>query len=147
RVDWQRWMRSLGRQNRHVREFLGLSQEEVAQLAGVSQGAVSRLEAGRGLSTPMLVVLKIYLALGRALRTIDPVLRDDVRTYLEPPLAEELEEGKLPEPALDPDLVDLVRLYRGLRANHRRTLLSVMRAASSSLSEAPPPRRASASAS
>jgi len=45
-VDWREWMRGLGRQLRRVREFLGLSQDQVARLAGVSQGAVSRLEAG-----------------------------------------------------------------------------------------------------
>jgi len=48
------------RQLRRVREFLGLSQDQVARLAGVSQGAVSRLEAGRGLATPMVVVLKVH---------------------------------------------------------------------------------------
>jgi hypothetical protein len=54
------------------------------QLAGVSQGAVSRLEAGRGLATPMLVVLKINLAMRRALRDVDPaLLSDDLRRVLQ----------------------------------------------------------------
>src|SRR5262249_11891184 len=70
--DWRTWRRALGRQERRVREFLGLSQQELARAAGVSQGAVSRLEAGRGLATPMLVILKINLALRRAIRTLDP---------------------------------------------------------------------------
>src|SRR5438445_10153434 len=83
-VDWREWMRGLGRQERRVREFLGLSQEQLARLAGVSQGAVSRLEAGRGLATPMLVVLKINLALRRALRDVDPsLLNDDLRRVLQ----------------------------------------------------------------
>ena len=55
KAEWQAWMRSLGLQVRRVREFVGLSQEQVARTAGVSQGAVSRLEAGRGLGTPLLV--------------------------------------------------------------------------------------------
>src|SRR5437867_9953495 len=76
-VDWREWMRGLGRQLRRVREFLGLSQDQVARLAGVSQGAVSRLEAGRGLATPLIVVLKVHMVLTRALRTFDPALRDD----------------------------------------------------------------------
>src|SRR5437763_17021403 len=67
-VDWREGMRDLGRQLRRVREFLGLSQDQVARLAGVSQGAVSRLEAGRGLATPMMVVLKDHRELTRALR-------------------------------------------------------------------------------
>src|SRR5881628_3669407 len=76
-VDWREWMRGLGRQLRRVREFLGLSQDQVARLAGVSQGAVSRLEAGRGLATPMLIVLKVHLVLARALDQLDPALIDD----------------------------------------------------------------------
>src|SRR5216117_1196470 len=76
-VDWREGMRDLGRQLRRVREFLGLSQDQVARLAGVSQGAVSRLEAGRGLATPMMVVLKVHRVLTRALRAFDPALIDD----------------------------------------------------------------------
>ena len=83
-IDWARWMRGLGRHGRRVREFLGLSQEELARLAGVSQGAVSRLEAGRGIATPMLVILKINLAMRRALREVDPtLLNDDLRRVLD----------------------------------------------------------------
>ena len=61
--DWSNWMRDLGREVRRQREFLGLSQERLARAAGVSQGAVSRLEAGRGLATPLLVAVKIRLVL------------------------------------------------------------------------------------
>src|SRR2546429_9944045 len=71
-VDWREGMRDLGRQLRRVREFLGLSQDQVARLAGVSQGAVSRLEAGRGLATPMMAVLKVHRGPPRALRPFDP---------------------------------------------------------------------------
>src|SRR5204862_5686298 len=82
-VDWREGMRDLGRQLRRVREFLGLSQDQVARLAGVSQGAVSRLEAGRGLATPMMVVLKINLALRQALGDVDPsLLNDDLRRVM-----------------------------------------------------------------
>ena len=76
KAEWQAWMRSLGLQVRRVREFVGLSQEQVARTAGVSQGAVSRLEAGRGLGTPLLVILKVRLALTRAL-VRRPELRED----------------------------------------------------------------------
>lgn len=46
--EWREWIRDLGRRQRQLREFLGFSQEQVARLAGVSQGAVSRFETGRG---------------------------------------------------------------------------------------------------
>ena len=58
-LDWSSWIKGLGKQARRVREFLGLSQEQVARAAGVSQGAVSRFEGGRGLATPLLVVMKV----------------------------------------------------------------------------------------
>src|SRR5262249_59245501 len=80
-VDWSRWRRGLGRHTRRMREFLGLSQEQLARGAGVSQGAVSRLESGRGLATPLLVLLKINLALKREMEKMDPeLLSDEART-------------------------------------------------------------------
>src|SRR5512145_1267340 len=83
-AEWKSWMRAFGRQERRIREFLGLSQEQVARLAGVSQGAVSRLEAGRGLATPLLVVLKINLAVSKALGALDPgLLNDELRRALQ----------------------------------------------------------------
>src|SRR2546429_6620461 len=71
-VDWREGMRDLGRQLRRVREFLGLSQDQVARLAGGSQGAVSRLEAGRGVPPPLMVVLKVHPGLAPAPRAVDP---------------------------------------------------------------------------
>src|SRR4029077_11610448 len=62
-IDWGRWMRGLGEQVLRARDLLGLSQDQLARIAGVSQGAVSRLEHGRGLATPLLVVSKIAAAL------------------------------------------------------------------------------------
>ena len=64
-------MRELGAQVLRIREFLGLSQEQLARLARVSQGAISRLENGRGLATPLLVVLKTCGALRAALMQVD----------------------------------------------------------------------------
>jgi transcriptional regulator with XRE-family HTH domain len=137
-IDWPRWMRGLGRQARRAREFLGLSQEQLAALAGVSQGAVSRLEAGRGLATPMLVVLKINLALTRALRTVDPtLLSDEIRRVMEieqrlsPPIGD---VGFQAVPLTrDADLEEMVRVYRSLPERQRRTFLTVVRATAAAL--------------
>jgi transcriptional regulator with XRE-family HTH domain len=134
-------MRELGRQIRRVREFLGLSQDQVARLAGVSQGAVSRLEAGRGLATPMLIVLKVHLVLARALSAFDPALLDDeIRGTLglgglmaaAPPPGE---PESLPI-TRDRDLEEMVQLYRGLSERQRRTLVAVVRATATSLVKA-----------
>src|SRR2546425_1284680 len=142
-VDWREWMRGLGRQLRRVREFLGLSQDQVARLAGVSQGAVSRLEAGRGLATPMVVVLKVHRVLTRALHAFDPAIPDDevratlgLESLIAPPTA-----GGSGEPlpiTRDADLEMLVHLYRTLPERQRRTLAPGVRATASSLGEVAP---------
>jgi transcriptional regulator with XRE-family HTH domain len=136
-VDWREWMRALGRQLRRVREFLGLSQDQVARLAGVSQGAVSRLEAGRGLATPMVVVLKVHGVLTRALHAFEPPIADDeVRATLALERLIAPPTGGSPEPlpiTRDADLEMLVQLYRALPERERRTLIAVVRATAGSL--------------
>src|SRR5215468_12718486 len=81
---WHEWMRGLGRHARRMREFLGLTQEQLGRRAGVSQGAISRLEAGRGLATPLLVVVKIAGALQQALAGVDQaMLSPEARRMIE----------------------------------------------------------------
>jgi transcriptional regulator with XRE-family HTH domain len=140
--DWKEWMRAFGRQERRVREFLGLSQDQLARLAGVSQGAVSRLEGGRGLATPMLVILKINLAISRALREVDPaLLNDELRQALEVENRISPRVGDVGFDALpltkDPVLEQLVLLYRNVPERRRDTFLSVVRAAADALSGNP----------
>lgn len=57
----------MGRYSRRLRELVGLSQEALARRAGISQGAVSRLEAGRAVNTPLIVVMRINAAMREAL--------------------------------------------------------------------------------
>jgi len=141
--DWREWMRGLGRQARRVREFLGLSQEQIARLAGVSQGAVSRLEGGRGLATPLLVVVKLQVAIRRALSTYDPeLLSAEARELLQ------TDDRHIPDGnvnrfaeyplAKDVGVEELVRLYRGLPERQREKLLGVVRATASALSPGDP---------
>ena len=137
--DWREWMRGLGRQSRRVREFLGLSQEQIAKLAGVSQGAVSRLEAGRGLATPLLVVLKLNIAMRKALEGYDPeVLSPEVRRLVvetDLHLPDGGRAGFVSYPvARDASIEELVRLYRGLPERQREKLLTVVRATAAALS-------------
>lgn len=139
-------MRALGRQNRSIREFLGLSQEEVARRAGVSQGAVSRLEAGRGMSTPLLVVMKVGRVLFEAMAALGPdVLREDIRRVvaLPLPLAEEIGDASrfgTSEP--DPELAELLGLYGDVAPGQRRALVNLLRATSESLGSPPVSRPA-----
>jgi transcriptional regulator with XRE-family HTH domain len=140
RGAWQEWMRELGQRLRRVRELVGLSQQEVARLAGVSQGAVSRLETARGLATPLLVVLKIGLALTEELRKLDQATENtelqrvlDVQDFLRgPERARRAEVGpRMP----DRDFEDFVRLYHDTPARRRPGLLAIVSAAVAGLKE------------
>jgi transcriptional regulator with XRE-family HTH domain len=113
-VDWACWMGALGGRVLRAREFLGFSQDQLARVAGVSQGAVSRLENGRGLATPLLVVTKISAALHTAHGTF--------LSAVTPP---------------DQPLDELLRLYRSLSEGQRRHLLAVVRAITAALSDEP----------
>lgn len=141
RVNWAEWMRTLGRQVRRVREFLGLSQDTLARSAGVSQGAVSRLEAGRGLATPLLVVLRIHRTLHRALRAIEPsLLNESLRRALEleDVLTSVSDDARDALPGPDPGLAEFLALYDGLPPRERQTLRSVVRATAEALAGTSP---------
>jgi transcriptional regulator with XRE-family HTH domain len=130
---WRTVMRTIGRRVRHVRDFLGMSQEQVATLAGVSQGAVSRLEAGNALATPLVVVLRIQQALTGHLRLLDPPLLDaEIRRMialtelLEMPLGNE-------HVTADAQLDRLVLLFQNVPTAHREPLLAILTAAADGL--------------
>ena len=129
-------MRDLGAQVLRVREFLGLSQEQLARLAGVSQGAISRLENGRGLATPLLVVIKTCGALRGALAHLDQeILSPEARALVTAGMHIPGDAGLYPSfaPTQDPGVEELLRLYNGLSQRQREQLLAVLRAMASAL--------------
>ena len=129
--DWTAWMRRLASQLRRLRRFLGLSQGELARRAGVSQGAVSRLETGRARMTPLVVVLKIGVVLRQSMVVFDrDVPSDELRAALDGldrlvPFAAHACPGPI---ATDAKLVDLVRLFRAAPDGERRIVLAILRA-------------------
>ena len=125
---------------RRIREALGASQEQVARLAGVSQGAVSRLEGGRALLTPLIVVLKITLALKRAVEEKDAASMSPERNILratheriQPNLDEKGEFRSFPVLA-DPQLEELVRLFHAMPSRQKTLLVDVLSAVAAALS-------------
>jgi transcriptional regulator with XRE-family HTH domain len=146
---WRQWITEFGAHVRRVREFLGLSQEQVARAAGVSQGAVSRFEGGRGLSTPFVGIMKINLALAHALKQLEPdLLTDEVKRFMK-----HLEVLKLPDDPGSPvspvgphfkkfqlspnrELVEVIELYYDLPESKRQAFIAVMGATISALRNA-----------
>jgi transcriptional regulator with XRE-family HTH domain len=137
---WRQWMQQLGRQLRRLRELVGLSQEQLARLAGVSQGAVSRLETARGLATPMLVVVKISVAIAGELRKLDPTILDaDLRRALESreffgPSLGVLRPDNV-QITSDPQLEAILRLHRETPERHRQAVLAIVAAVVSGLKD------------
>ena len=140
-IDWAGWMLTLGERVAHTREVLGLSQDQLAKLAAVSQGSVSRLENGRGIATPLVVVTKICSALRMGLSHLEPSL-------LSPEAREIVESGmRLPDPrqdtlaefspTRDPGIAELLRVYHGLGERQRRQLLAVLHATATALAGEP----------
>ncbi len=139
-------MVDFGGQLRRVREFLGMSQDDLARASGISQGAVSRFEAGRGLNTPFLGVLRLNMALARALRAIDQsTLTPEVQRFVRNMelYAEPVHPDGTSAPATfdsipltsDPDLERVIRLIRELPEGRRATFMAVLIATATALSE------------
>lgn len=146
---WRQWITEFGAQTRRVREFLGLSQEQVARASGVSQGAVSRFEGGRGVSTPFVGIMKICLALAHALKQLEPdMLTDDARRFMK-----HLDILRLPDDpgtpvhpvgtnfkklqlSPNPELVRVIHLYYELPDSKREAFLAVMEATISAIKNA-----------
>ncbi|HLY36478.1 MAG TPA: helix-turn-helix transcriptional regulator [Candidatus Binatia bacterium] len=135
----------MGRYTRRLREFVGLSQEQLARLAGVSQGAVSRLEMGRAVNTPLIIVMKINAAMREALAEVDPkLLSTETRKLMAvrgrgvPSTETAFDQFPV---AVEPQLTEMVRLFRRVPIKNRDRLLTLVRAAVAALGSDAPGRR------
>src|SRR5690242_2801711 len=139
--EWRTWMKELGDRARRMREFLGLSQDQLARLARVSQGAVSRFETGRGLSTPLIVALKIHAALAARLAQVDDeMLTDAAHRFLD-----QVRSLSLPiDPGAEgnghgfslltvPEFEHVIRTCSRVPEDRRRVFVSVMTALAEAL--------------
>lgn len=139
-------MRGLGAGTRRLRTLLGLTQEQLGRLAGVSQGAVSRLEAGRGLSTPLVVVVRLQEAFQQCLARVDPrQLSPHAREVLgrEHGILGPLHDvAALPLPAT-PQLTEYMELWHRVHPRRRGTFLDVVRATAGAMTTMPGPESGS----
>lgn len=126
-------MTGMGLYTRRLRELVGLSQEQLARIAGVSQGAVSRLESGRAVHTPLIVVMKVNAAMRHALSTLDPAtLSKETKQLMKvsdrgvPDDPNEFRNFPLTR---DPRLTEIVRLFWQVPPRNRDKLVELMRTA------------------
>ena len=136
-------MKELGATVRRMRELLSLSQGQLAEIAHVSQGAISRFELGLGLSTPWTIAVKIRVALAARLRQVDPeVLTDDARRFLEQTALYQLPDDPFMPPRIEtisllptPALESIVRTYSRLPKAGQKAFVSIMAAVAETLAK------------
>ncbi len=136
-------MTALGTHVRTMRTFLHLTQEQLAKDAGVSQGAVSRLESGTGLATPYLVVLRVQHVLCAKLRAMDQdiALGDELTALLSHPSMLPDQDAPASVPArpitADPLLAPYLATFHRVSPRAREHLLTVVNAVAEVISPAP----------
>ena len=126
-----------------MRELLGLSQDQLAKIAHVSQGAVSRFEKGNALSTPWVVAVKIRVALAARLRQLDAeLLTADARRFMSQTALYGLPDDLAMPPRIDsiallptPELTKVLLAYNQLPQERRATFMSVMSAVVEALAQ------------
>jgi transcriptional regulator with XRE-family HTH domain len=134
---WEDWMRGMGRYTRRLRELVGLSQEQLARLAGVSQGAVSRMEGGRAVNTPMIVVMRVNHAMREALARLPPrLLSEESSRLMNVPgrgIPGDAAAFETLPVAADAELAEIVRLFWGVAPRQRPQLTALVRLAADML--------------
>jgi len=109
-----------------MRNLLGLSQEELAKAADVSQGAISRAEFGDGLATPLLTYTKVFIALATEIETLPPhSVAPEVLEFIESlrKLVPTMMSTK--EVTTNPQLAHLLTLFGDMPVENQREFITI----------------------
>lgn len=137
---WYAWMATFGSHVSLLRQFLGMSEADLAREGGVTESIVRRFEAGKLLDLSFIDVIRLNRALAQRLRGIDPaLLAPEVQGFIQHlDFLQMPDEDGPPAPGGvpvqefrsidDPELEEIVVRYRGLPSGGRHAFLQIMRA-------------------
>lgn len=122
--EWKDFTKAFGETIRELRELLGLSQQELANQALISQGAVSRVESGDHPGLPLVTVMKLLAAFSANIPSIADALRPEVKTLLS--FAAALRPLGLKSEPLDPTFTSLLSAFQSLTQAQKRTFVRLV---------------------
>jgi transcriptional regulator with XRE-family HTH domain len=112
-----------GRSARAARVYLGLSQEQVARLGGVSQGAVSRFEGNRGTAVPFIGAVAICKTIADAARAMPGGIPADGQLAVR--LGSLADRNGATPAAAPQDRLDFLRAFDDCPEPQRRSLIRI----------------------
>lgn len=130
--EWSRIIKNLARTVHEARGILDWSQQQLADRAVTSQGAISRVESGRMLNIPFHTVVVIGRAISAGMRTIQVSL---------PPSTMELlrftqgMDGNFVD-AVDPDIICLTNTFNRMLPKQRAIFMQFVRTTAELMSQA-----------
>lgn len=130
--DWHQIVATLGTTVRDVRRMLGWSQQQLADQAIVSQGAISRMEAGHCGAVPFHTVVVVLRTLAAGAATLHVPLSPTARQLLA--FAPSL-NGAFAAIDPDPDFAAIAQTLQRLTRPNRARLLAIVRAVATALGE------------
>jgi transcriptional regulator with XRE-family HTH domain len=130
--EWTDIVVTLGTTVRDVRKMLGWSQQQLADQAIVSQGAVSRMEAGHCGAVPFHTVVVVLRTLAAGAAALQVPLSPTAAQLLA--FAPSL-NGTFAAIDPDPDFAAIAQTLQRLTRPNRARLLAIVRAAATALGE------------
>jgi transcriptional regulator with XRE-family HTH domain len=124
--EWTQVVGALATTVRDVRRMLGWSQQQLADQAVVSQGAISRMETGRCGAVPLHTVVVVLRTLAAGAATLQVPLSPTAAQLLA--FAPSLDGGFSAIEPLDPDFVYIAQTLGRIPRSRRTDFLAIVRA-------------------